>query len=164
MTVKQFDIQAARLISLLPNQFGTPFRWLAYPTMPLAWCVVFVLFVLVGPVGQRSAAFVILILLPSATIVKHAFRRQRPPTIYAGGMKIKSYSFPSSHAYCSALGGVFLGIMAVRSEDIVLAIALFVLPIIVGISRIYVGAHYPSDVIAGWMSGILLAVGVLAIW
>ena len=67
-------------------------------------------------------------------------------------------SFPSGHATVS--GVVFLTIAAVltaatRSKQLkifYLGVGLF-LTLIVGISRIYEGVHYPTDVLAGWMIG-----------
>ncbi len=91
------------------------------------------------------------------TILKSVFHRARPQTLYAHSMKIKSYSFPSGHAY----GGlVFYGLLAYLAYkylpqpwNIVLMILLVLLVFTIGLSRIYLGAHFPSDVTAGWVLG-----------
>lgn len=101
-----------------------------------------------------------LVCMPLASISKFAFKRQRPPTIYAGNMRIKSYSFPSSHAYSSALGCCFLSIVAANQGVWYLAFILAPVAITVGVSRVFVGAHYPSDVIAGLLLGLMAGIGV----
>jgi len=91
------------------------------------------------------------------TFLKHYFHRARPDTIFAHSMRIKSYSFPSGHAY----GGiVFYGLLAYlawkylpQPGNVIAAALLAVLIFTIGISRIYLGAHFPSDVTAGWVLG-----------
>lgn len=61
-----------------------------------------------------------------------------------------SYSFPSNHAQGSA---VFWGLLAQRIRrpwGILLAV---VLPLAIGFTRVYLGVHYPSDVVVGWLLG-----------
>jgi undecaprenyl-diphosphatase len=65
---------------------------------------------------------------------------------------MKTHSFPSGHACGSA---VAYGAIAAVTGSPVIAIVVTVLVLLIGISRIYLGAHYPSDVVAGWLIGIL---------
>jgi membrane-associated phospholipid phosphatase len=91
-------------------------------------------------------------------IVKECVRRARPAfgTAYLHG---HTYSFPSGHSMGSIIGYGMLVYMSVlawppRSRARRIAIAagiLFVLA--VGVSRIYLGVHYPSDVIGGYVAG-----------
>ena len=62
----------------------------------------------------------------------------------------QGYSFPSGHSAQAA--GVFGGMAAYTKNKILIALA-FVIPLLVGISRVVVGAHFPTDVLAGWVLG-----------
>lgn len=72
-------------------------------------------------------------------------------------------SFPSGHAqnnmaFYIAILLVALLIVASPKWRVVLKISLIALPLIIGITRIYFGVHYVSDVLAGWGIGIIVAV------
>lgn len=93
------------------------------------------------------------------TVLKTLFQRDRPDTLYVDAMIIKSYSFPSGHAFGAA---VFYGLLAylayahlVRPWNIFLAILIVFVAIGIGVSRIFLGAHFPSDVGVGWVLGLL---------
>lgn len=99
--------------------------------------------------------------------LKHVFRRARPSVPRL--VMESGFSFPSNHSAVSAAVGVALILLLVRSSmppkrkaPLFLLCGLF--PILIGLSRIYVGVHYASDVLAGWLYGI--AVGWLtdALW
>ncbi|MCQ6267022.1 phosphatase PAP2 family protein [Fictibacillus sp. WQ 8-8] len=91
-------------------------------------------------------------------LLKNAFQRKRPnadPLVEALG-----FSFPSGHAMGSMVYYGFLGYLVVRSKRKPLKKAgwtlLFAVAIIgIGISRIYLGVHYPSDIIAGYSAGLV---------
>jgi membrane-associated phospholipid phosphatase len=91
--------------------------------------------------------------------LKSAFARPRPPLVNARVLET-SPSFPSSHATVSA---AFYGVAAyflIRglrrdSAKIVVGILAAVLVLLVGVSRAYLGVLFPSDVLAGWMFGLL---------
>jgi undecaprenyl-diphosphatase len=71
------------------------------------------------------------------------------------------YGFPSGHAMASMTFVVMLVILSWNSRwrwPVVIAGALFV--ILIGWTRLYLGVHYPSDVLAGWMAALSWAVGV----
>ena len=92
------------------------------------------------------------------TIIKNLVHRTRP--VYgAAYLKGHSYSFPSGHAMGSIIGiGMLLYVLglywhpgrAVRVTTMLLGIVVVVL---IGVSRIYLGVHYPSDVLGGWAAG-----------
>ena len=91
-----------------------------------------------------------------SNLLKSGFDRPRPELDHAA--RVFSPSFPSGHAMLSAVTFLTLGALLTRvnvdwrAKVYFLSIAVL-LTIIVGLSRIYLGVHYPSDVIAGWCVG-----------
>lgn len=89
-------------------------------------------------------------------LLKLTFQRPRPH--FAALVDASGYSFPSGHAMVSA---VFYGFLAyliwlnIRNLSIRYcgAIGLGILILLIGVSRIYLGVHYPSDVLAGFAAG-----------
>ncbi|HKF22745.1 MAG TPA: phosphatase PAP2 family protein [Candidatus Angelobacter sp.] len=87
--------------------------------------------------------------------LKYAFHRPRPQPFF--GAAPHSFSFPSGHALCSFCFYVVLaGLIAARTRSTFLRVAVGVmaaaLVIAIGLSRIYLGMHYPSDVLAGYLA------------
>ncbi len=98
---------------------------------------------------------------------KAGFGRPRPPAVLAVVTPLDA-SFPSGHANISvalyALGFylLFRATRSPRLKSLWLALA-FLFPLLIGFSRLYIGAHYLSDVLAGWSIGLwwsILAVGI----
>lgn len=94
------------------------------------------------------------------TLIKHFVHRTRPDTLYVSEMWFATSSFPSGHAFGSM---VVLGLLAYASVQhlvspwsIAVPIALGLLIFTIGVSRVYLGAHYPTDVIAGWALGAVM--------
>jgi len=111
----------------------------------------------------RSAVFAAVAIVGSALLniaVKHLFARARP-ALWLSLAPETTYSFPSGHAMGSATVACVLGCLAwsTRWRWPVIALgAAFTLG--VGLSRIYLGVHYPSDVLAGWSAAIAWTLGV----
>lgn len=110
------------------------------------------------------AGGMILVTIGVGFLLKLVFSRQRPISDYVLSMRFDSFSFPSGHTTGAT---ITYGLLAYLAWQFLpqpwnfLAIAgLIGLIIAVGVSRIYLGAHFPSDVVAGWLLG---AIGVLLI-
>ncbi len=101
----------------------------------------------------------------SATVLRNHFQRLRPCQVLQGVRLLvgcsDSFSFPSNHATNAFALAVFFAVSNRR-----LAIPLFLLAALVGYSRIYVGVHYPTDVLAGAVLGAMigLAFGGCSKW
>lgn len=162
--IQVFDQVMTKKVGRIPVSFQPYFAWLGRFTTPLLWATTFTVthVLLITPNRLEPSAVAIIVLLPVATLMKLFFKRQRPPTIYAAAMRVKSYSFPSSHAYSAAVAGGYLAVEAADAGFMVGATLLLVLVSVIGLSRIHVGAHYPSDVIAGWLLGIVVVASVLS--
>ena len=110
--------------------------------------------------GNRNLAIYVAVAVVSGTIVssvlKVLFDRPRPDI--PGAPHVFTASFPSGHATLS--GVVFLTLAAVlaaatssRQLKIFYVTVGALLTVLVGVSRIYEGVHYPTDVLAGWLVG-----------
>ncbi|WP_460824080.1 phosphatase PAP2 family protein [Lysobacter olei] len=108
----------------------------------------------------REAVFAVTALGGSALLnigAKHWFARARP-ALWESVAPETSYSFPSAHAMGSATLACVLVALAWNTRwrwPVLLASAAFVLG--VGLSRVYLGVHYPSDVLAGWAAALAWA-------
>jgi membrane-associated phospholipid phosphatase len=101
-------------------------------------------------------------------LLKLGFERARPLTEYAMSMRIQTFSFPSGHSSGSMIAYGLLAYLAFvklpAPWNIIVGLVLAGVPFFVGVSRIYLGAHFPSDVVAGWALGlIMLAVVIFVI-
>lgn len=110
---------------------------------------------------QTAAALILAINLGGSWLLngifKSFFRRQRPD-LWASPNRPMDYSYPSGHSM-SAIS--FYGLLAFYATHffsiplmITVAIAVLVSTII-GFSRMYLGVHWPTDVLSGWMAGLI---------
>jgi len=112
-------------------------------------------------VGKRGAALLVLVSIGGGTalssLLKLGFDRPRPDLV-AHLVDIHTLSFPSGHAMLSAVTYLTLGALLARVEArravkiYILGVAV-ILTLLIGSSRLYLGVHWPSDVIGGWCAG-----------
>jgi undecaprenyl-diphosphatase len=98
-------------------------------------------------------------------VLKDAFQRERPTPV-TGLISAQQFSFPSGHAMVSAAFYLFLAYMAWklirgRWQRALMVGGLVLLVLLIGISRLYLEAHYLTDVIAGYLAGVLWAESVI---
>lgn len=94
---------------------------------------------------------------------KQLWGRERP-SLWQSISPEDSFSFPSGHAMGSATLAAVLVLLAWPTRwrwPVALAAAVFV--VLVGLARLYLGVHYPSDILAGWAAALVWTVGVYAL-
>ena len=109
---------------------------------------------------RRVAVFLLLAIVGGLLLslsLKTGFQRPRPDLVSHGAM-IYTSSFPSGHSMLSAVvyltGGALLAVVhSARRVRIYLIGCSILATVLVGVSRVYLGVHWPSDVLAGWAAG-----------
>lgn len=110
---------------------------------------------------KRAAALFVLVSVCGgallSTALKLGFARPRPELV-AHLVDVRTLSFPSGHAMLSAVTFLTIGALLARQaprarhRGYLLALAI-ALALLVGVSRVYLGVHWPTDVLAGWCLG-----------
>lgn len=159
--IEKYDKLFVSVVALLPITLQPLSSKLGKVTLPSIWAIVLIMTcVTLNTNGYQKLALlgaIVIACIPIGSILKLFVRRSRPKTIYAQNMRIKSYSFPSSHAYAATIAGGYLALVCLTifpsPFNGLAATAYFAMIIAIGISRVHVGAHYPTDVTAGWLLG-----------
>ncbi|TPP06591.1 phosphatase PAP2 family protein [Rhizobium glycinendophyticum] len=114
----------------------------------------------------RTAIFVTASILGGwglSSAMKIGIARPRPEVVQHL-VEVTDMSFPSGHAMLSAITYLTLGAMLSRIEEqpalrYFFPIVAVLLTLLIGLSRIYLGVHYPTDVVGGWAAGMVWACG-----
>ena len=101
----------------------------------------------------------------ASSLLKALFSRPRPDIVPHLSI-VHTSSFPSGHSMLSAvvyltLGSLLAAILPRLANRVYVLTIAILMTLIVGVSRVYLGVHYPTDVAAGWMAGLVWA---LACW
>lgn len=126
----------------------------------LGLLVVAVLGFLIIQRKRRPAAFIactVLGAMAMSSLLKLGFARPRPELV-PHASHVYTSSFPSGHAMLSAAVYLTLGAQLARTQDSLtikayLLVWSLVTTALVGLSRVYMGVHWPTDVLAGWAAG-----------
>ncbi len=162
-TVNSWDVSLFYFVNLINNQFlNIIMPIITFAGTEIFWIVVCgVIFIFGGEKGRKVAILCLVALALGYFIseaLKYLVARPRPYAILNGVnfyFSMEGYSFPSGHSVASFTACTFLGI---KYGYLYLFLALAVL---VGFSRIYLGLHYPSDVIFGALIGVMCSLLVL---
>lgn len=174
LAIARLPFAADRAIIAGLRAWGGP-RWLPHAAVDITalggGTVLTLVVVLVAGflLVQRLWLTALMLVLASFTggrvvaLIKHAIDRARPDLV-DHLVPVSSASFPSGHAAASAT--VYLTLAALASQVVperaarrFLFAAAVLLTGAIGASRVYLGVHWPSDVLAGWSFGTLWALG-----
>ncbi|MEY8840068.1 phosphatase PAP2 family protein, partial [Cribrihabitans sp. XS_ASV171] len=120
---------------------------------------------------QFGTMFYLLLATGSGILVsglaKRAFDRPRPELVPHDSI-VYTASFPSGHSMMAAVTYLTLGVLIARvlpqrRQKIYVLTILTLIAVMVGISRVYLGVHWPTDVLAGWLGGAGWAVACLLV-
>ena len=116
--------------------------------------------------NRRSMALLLVSVgggMAASTLFKHGFDRPRPALVPHETV-VYTASFPSGHAMLAAVTYLTLAAMLARVQPnrtlklYILNLAV-TLTVLVGASRVYLGVHWPTDVLGGWTAGAAWALG-----
>ncbi len=132
----------------------------------VVWISVIILLAVLGKKDGRKTAVLLtiafLILIPLGTVLKNEIDRTRPSSENLLVRSEYDPSFPSGHAVIVSAGAAVLLLRFNKGKQIVFSIILGIEALLVSYSRIYVGVHYPLDVVGGILLGTGIACAVLA--
>jgi undecaprenyl-diphosphatase len=175
--MQQIDNSIFFFLNALHNQFFDTFFWYATDGsiyLPLYLIGIWLAYKQFGKKIWILAVFVIITVLftdQSCNILKNTVCRLRPthnPDImslvhivndYRGGQ----YGFPSAHA-CNTFGMAIFLYSVLRPKRWGVTVVLFAWAAVMSYSRIYLGVHYPSDILCGATLGACIGLGMSALF
>jgi undecaprenyl-diphosphatase len=148
-----FGLNSRRLVSAVMPWISHSGNGYYYPVIPL-------FFYLINPDIARSflltGIMAFAIELPLYKTLKHGIKRDRPCKVLSGVYPRVSpsdlFSFPSGHTAAAFLIATLIGHFSP-----ILLVPGYIWALLVGVSRIYLGVHYPSDILAGLFIGLFCA-------
>jgi undecaprenyl-diphosphatase len=162
LTVK---LDHALLLALAPTPAMVPFAlaitWTSDSLTRIIVAAVAVLVLLIGRDRRRAIALVLIVASGAAldSALKAIVGRPRP-ALLPHLDHVTSASFPSGHAANGAILYVALALLAPPRQRPAALVAAVLLVLAIGVSRVALAVHWPSDVIAGWCVGL----GWLLLW
>lgn len=147
------------------------FHWLDTIMLPITYCgdgtvLAIVALGLWKLRGGRKFLWLVLILISGGIlvqIIKYSFPSPRPGAVFSDihilGPVLRAHSFPSGHVTST------FGLVSFISREFPqLATLIWIMAILIGFSRVYVGAHFPADVLFGAGLGYLVAKIYIMVW
>jgi len=135
---------------------------ITYLGTPIFWIIICIIFYFFGGKKGKETAFICLFALIlgyfATELLKYSLARPRPYEVLSGArhlMEVGGYSLPSGHTTAAFSAFTIFGIKYGYLYFFLILAAL------VAISRMYMGVHYPSDIILGAFLGIFCALVVL---
>lgn len=164
--IHHFDIAVQQAVQAWPSEWHDSMSMLSTVGQPAIMIGVLVGLTLWGFVRHRKRLVVATMLagavIAGGFLLKYIIGRDRPPGALADSTVLDIYSFPSGHALSAA---VVLGLLAYLLWQILPRLWAYMTAVVLGLgvmaislSRIYLGVHYPTDVLAG------SALGLLSLW
>ncbi len=154
--IANFDNTVYKIITHYKNDYLTLFfkaiTLLCNSYFIICFTIILLLTIKKNKLGLKITINIVICVLINQ-LMKHIFRRARPVNINL--IKEKGFSFPSGHAMASlSFYGFFIYLINNnkynKKTKIISSILLSTLILLIGISRIYLGVHYASDVLAGF--------------
>lgn len=159
-----FDSLILGIVDLLPRSWNDFMLALSFVGQPL---IAIAILGVIGVYGLRHkkyqytyASITALLVFGLNSLIKLVVHRQRPSAYTPSNDLLYSYSFPSGHAAGAMLAYGLLAYIVWRKVSnlyvrLLVLIMSGLLIIGIGVSRVYLGNHYPSDVLVGWTVGAL---------
>lgn len=146
MTLHSSSLSSYHTFFLAITQLGNSVLWIVIAALVFA----------MGDHNRRKVSAILIISLLFSMVVvedvKNIIQRPRPLADNLNVLLFKSYSFPSGHAQTAFIVMYIIGAYLEWKYKIIG----YFLAIMVSLSRIYLGVHYPSDVVAGAILGIVM--------
>jgi undecaprenyl-diphosphatase len=159
--VHTFDQTVGKSITSLPEWLRPLMLLLTYLGQPIITGGLGTLIIGIGygsgNQGLKMAGIVAIGTLVVGSLLKLILRRDRPVTEYVEHMFLDTFSFPSGHAAGTVpVFGLVAYLIAGLSEPwgAIAAALIGTITFLIGISRVYLGAHYATDVLGGWVVGL----------
>lgn len=139
-------------------------EWLAHMGSPPVIVAMAAMAAVVGLIWRkvRGAAWTLPIAVVGSGVIIQGVKMfvQRPrPSFFTPLLHEAGFSFPSGHSLIAMvvyglLGYFVLHLFKNRAARLLVRIVTVLIVIAIGVSRVYVGVHYPTDVLAGWTAGV----------